>query len=139
MNVFGRYWACHLVVRCIPTMIKHCGKWPILYFRKIVINSRIVIIRQHFWIQFTCNSVMLRRNSVTSACIIIPFQVMSAFCCHTKGMLHSKVTNDSYISMATCPTCLTNILKIFQESDLKICATLVSGTYAMCAFALLVK
>ncbi len=29
-------------------------------------------------------------------------------------------------------TCLTNILKIFQESDLKICPILVSGTYAMC-------
>ncbi len=43
------------------------------------------------------------------------------------------------ISMVTCPTCLTNISKIFQESDLKICPTLVSGTYAMCVFALLVK
>ncbi len=45
----------------------------------------------------------------------------------------------STISMVTCPTCLTNILKIFQESDLKICSTLVSGTYAMCIFALLVN
>ncbi len=27
--------------------------------------------------------------------------------------------------MVTCPTCLTNILKIFQESDSKICPTLV--------------
>ncbi len=35
------------------------------------------------------------------------------------------------ISMVTCPSCLTNILKIFQESDLKICPTLVSGTYAI--------
>ncbi len=29
--------------------------------------------------------------------------------------------------MVTCPTCLTNILKIFPESDLKICPTLVFG------------
>ncbi len=42
-------------------------------------------------------------------------------------------------SMVTCPTCLTNILKIFQESNLKICPTLVSGTHAMCVFTLLVK
>ncbi len=34
---------------------------------------------------------------------------------------------------------LPNILKIFQESDLKICPTLVLGTYAMCVFALRVK
>ncbi len=44
-----------------------------------------------------------------------------------------------YISMVTYLTCLTNILKNFQESDLKICPTLVLGTYAMCVFALLVK
>ncbi len=31
--------------------------------------------------------------------------------------------------MVTCPTCLTNILKIFQESDLKICPTLVSERF----------
>ncbi len=30
--------------------------------------------------------------------------------------------------MMTCPTCPTYIFKIFQESDLKICPTLVSGT-----------
>ncbi len=36
-------------------------------------------------------------NSVTSACNIIQFQTVSVFCHRIKGMLRSKVTDDSYI------------------------------------------
>ncbi len=59
--------------------------------------------------------------------------------CVDEQACRTKVMEEGYMSMVTCSTCLTNILKIFQESDLTICPTLVSGTYAMCVFALLVK
>ncbi len=48
------------------------------------------------------------------------------------------ISNDDFtISMVTCPTCLTNTLKIFQESDLKTCPTLVSGVTSPWATRLL--
>ncbi len=58
--------------------------------------------------------------------------------CRLENIEYKNMKQVSY-SGKSMVTCLTNILKIFQESDLKICPTLVLGTYAMYVFALRVK